>query len=371
MKFLVGQSMNLLAFCPALISAFVTNHGVVARDSSRLHEGFFDELVTKSPTYTQRVYAPDDFQVPEPKPLTVTEGTDLVGLLKSSAALAVRLGTGAFVLGWKIDSLVASQEEGKYSLKLGPFNIRDSSSVLSDAPRPSENLILYEYDASPFCKRVRETINLLDLTVEFRPCPGARQGQFSQELYARTGRRTVPYLIDPNNGVEMFESGAIIEYLLETYGPSKDAFDRKALWPITFEKFSLSTSTIVARLRDMPGATRQATARPDNEKMRPIEVWGYECSPFVRPVLEKLCTLCVPHVMVSCSRGSANRDRLVQRTGKQFQVPFLVDPNTGVELFESTAICDYLEKGKKRPKCFHSFTLLALFPSWIQSQIHY
>ena len=28
----------------------------------------------------------------------------------------------------------------------------------------------------------------------------------------------------------------------------------------------------------------------------------------------------------------------------QFQVPFLVDPNTGVELFESPEILDYLEQ---------------------------
>ena len=30
--------------------------------------------------------------------------------------------------------------------------------------------------------------------------------------------------------------------------------------------------------------------------------------------------------------------------GVQFQVPFLVDPNTGVELFESPEILDYLEE---------------------------
>ena len=66
-------------------------------------------------------------------------------------------------------------------------------------------------------------------------------------------------------------------------------------------------------------------------------------SPFVRPVREKLCSLCLPHVIVPTARGSANRDRLIQRTGKQFQVPYLVDPNTGVELFESPEILEYLE----------------------------
>ena len=58
---------------------------------------------------------------------------------------------------------------------------------------------------------------------------------------------------------------------------------------------------------------------------------------------EKLCSLCLKHVVVPTARGSSNRDRLIQRTGVQFQVPFLVDPNTGVELFESPEILEYLE----------------------------
>lgn len=141
----------------------------------------------------------------------------------------------------------------------------------------------------------------------------------------------------------MFESDDQIQYLLDTYGPSdKSTYDTKALWPITFSSFSMFTSTVAAIVRDMPGSRRQNNARPDNEQMTPLELWGYECSPFVKPVREKLVSLALPHVMVSCSRGSANRDRLVERTGR-FQVPFLVDPNTGIEMFESAEICDYLE----------------------------
>ena len=319
-------------------------------EETKMNMGFFDELLAKNPVAdalnTQKrpkVEVPENFELPEPKPLTVTASTDLVEFAKSTLALALRLGTGAFTLGWKIDDIFYDAPPGKYSLKLGPFSIRDSSTVLSEAPRPAQPLILYEYDASPYCKRVREMINLLDLTVEYRPCPGARQGSFSQEMLQRTGRQTIPFLIDPNTGTEMFESSDIIEYLLNTYGPSPDKFDQKALWPITFEAFSVATATQVAILRNMPGARRQVNARPDNEQMIPLELWGYECSPFVRPVREKLGGLCLPHVMVSCPRGSANRDKLVERTGR-FQVPYLVDPNTGIEMFEGAEIVDYLEK---------------------------
>lgn len=178
--------------------------------------------------------------------------------------------------------------------------------------------------------------------MEYRPCPGARQSSFSEELFERTGKQTVPYLIDPNTGVEMFESDDQIQYLLDTYGPDKSLYDGKALWPITFKEFSIFTSTIAALVRNMPGSSRQPNARPDNEEMLPLELWGYEASPFVKPVREKLVSLALPHLMVSCSRGSANRDRLIERTGR-FQVPFLVDPNTGLELFESPEICEYLD----------------------------
>jgi glutaredoxin len=165
-----------------------------------LKMGFLDGILTKP---SPKVQAPAGFQAPEPKPLTLTRTSDLPSVLRSSLAFLLRLGTGAFVLGWNVDTLFAP-EDGKYALPLGPFRIRDSSSVLADAPHPTKPLILYEYDASPFCKQVREMINLLDLTVEYRPCPGARAGKFSQELFAQMGRRTVPYLVDPNTGVGMF-----------------------------------------------------------------------------------------------------------------------------------------------------------------------
>jgi glutathione S-transferase len=317
--------------------------------SSALNMGFFDGFKTPTlptiSTSTPKVQKPANFQAPEPKPLTVTDWSSLPSLLSGSAALAARLGTGVFVLGWKIESFFAEDVEGKYALQLGPLRIRDTSSVLLDggAPRPRKPLVLYEYEASPYCKRVREMVNLLDLTVEYRPCPGARAG-FSDELFKKTGKRTVPFLVDPNTGTEMFESADQIEYLLDTYGPTdKSSYDKKALWPITSEKFAMTTSVYATQFRGFAGSARQANARPDNEKMQPLELWGYECSPFVKPVREKLGELCLKHTMVSCSRGSANRDKMTAKNGR-FQVPLLIDPNTGIEMYESLEIVKYLDE---------------------------
>lgn len=61
-------------------------------------------------------------------------------------------------------------------------------------------------------------------------------------------------------------------------------------------------------------------------------------------VREKLCALGLPHLVVPTGRGSAHRAPLAARTGRAFQVPHLVDPNTGVELSESIEIRMYLDR---------------------------
>lgn len=83
------------------------------------------------------------------------------------------------------------------------------------------------------------------------------------------------------------------------------------------------------------------SVRPDIDTMEPVVLWGYEGSPFVKPVRETLSSLGLAHIYIPCARGSANRDKLYELTGR-FQVPFLQDPNTGVEMFESAEIVRYL-----------------------------
>lgn len=167
-------------------------------------------MVNPTPSTPPKVSAPANFKPPEPKPLAMTRPLDeqLPGLLTGGLALAVRLATGVFTLGWTPQILSGDEanaigvESKKYGFKLGPLAYRDTSPLLANAPRPTEPLILYEYEGSPFCRKVREAALLLDIPVEMRPCPGARAG-FAKELNARTGRMTVPYMVDPNADVEM------------------------------------------------------------------------------------------------------------------------------------------------------------------------
>lgn len=229
--------------CTSVTNGFVPQHPSRSCDSRNLvmHAWFAGEKKSSTP----KVQKPDDFVLPEPKPLQIDESTDMGRFTRNTLAFAIRLGVGAFVLGWKIDTIFYKDDENveskKYSLSLGPFSIRDTSSVLntedpSAVPRPEKPLVLYEYDASPYCKRVREFINLLDLTVEYRPCPGARQGKFSDELYEKTGRRTVSYLFEMICTVAVLSAWLCLNWLCHGFSAylfsNVFAFVWKyALWP--------------------------------------------------------------------------------------------------------------------------------------------
>lgn len=66
-------------------------------------------------------------------------------------------------------------------------------------PRPKKPLILYELESDGDSRKVREACTMLDLTVEFRPCPGKIYGFNDQLSFLTKGaRREIPYLVDNN-----------------------------------------------------------------------------------------------------------------------------------------------------------------------------
>ncbi|XP_020088734.1 uncharacterized protein LOC109710510 isoform X2 [Ananas comosus] len=80
---------------------------------------------------------------------------------------------------------------------------------------PPQPLELWAYEASPFCKIVREVLVELELPHILRST--ARGSPKRQTLYEKVGHFQVPYLEDVNAGVKMFESAEIIDYLRATY----------------------------------------------------------------------------------------------------------------------------------------------------------
>ena len=115
-------------------------------------------------------------------------------------------------------------------------------------------------------------------------------------------------------------------------------------------------------LASVPRLRNGAQARPSKAAKRPLELYSFESSPYSRRVRELLCELEIPYLLRSTGKAQwrdlgppivrkklfpdrpvtgRNRIELLRRTGK-VQVPYLVDANSGAEMFESTAIRDYL-----------------------------
>lgn len=198
--------------------------------------------------------------------------------------------------------------------------------------RPQKRLELYEFEGCPFCRKVREALSVLDLEADIYPCP--KNGpHFRPEVVRRGGRALFPYLVDPNTEEEMYESSDIVRYLFDRYGDGRVP-TMLALGPIT------DVSSVLAGMA-RPGLG--GFYRESKQPSVPLELYSFEASPFCRIVRERLSSLELPYVLHNVAGGSPSRAAFVERSGKM-QVPYLVDPNTATEMFESADIIAYLDR---------------------------
>ncbi|TDG14136.1 glutathione S-transferase [Seongchinamella unica] len=232
--------------------------------------------------------------------------------------------------------------------------IRPTNGIQSrvNTDKPAKLLQLYDIENCPYCRLVREALTELDLDALILPCPknGAR---FRPELVERGGKAQFPYLVDPNTGVEMYESLDIVTYLFDTYGSGL---------PLKWKPGRLQT--LGSMLASAPRLHRGMRARPGKEPAELLELYSFESSPYARLVREKLCEMEIPYIVRNCGRTLAsewlfppvrsalditpkseldNRRHLLAREGK-LSIPYLFDPNTDQGLFESADILDYLDQ---------------------------
>lgn len=76
-------------------------------------------------------------------------------------------------------------------------------------------LTLYVKTGCPFCAMVLHTLEELNLTFDEK---NIEDPAVAEELVARGGKRQVPYLVDTEANVEMYESADICEHLEAHYG---------------------------------------------------------------------------------------------------------------------------------------------------------
>ncbi|MCO5593889.1 hypothetical protein L7F22_047908 [Adiantum nelumboides] len=233
------------------------------------------------------------------------------------------------------NDLLERTTSGISSLARFPWGSRVLPDIaeLSKARKMAQPLQLYEFEACPFCRRVREALTELDLTAEVYPCP--KGSQRHRNLVRETGgKEQFPYLIDVSTGISLYESGDIVKYLFKTYGggrkPSKGLLESTIL-----------TGWVPTLLRAGRGMSRWQAAIPEIPPKK-LELFSYENNQFARIVREALCELELPYVLHNVGLGSPG--------SSQVQVPLLLDPNTGVRVENHEQITQYLFKNYSSQK---------------------
>lgn len=201
-------------------------------------------------------------------------------------------------------------------------------------PRPQQPLELFEFEACPFCRKAREAMTELDLSFVTRTCAkGARANR--QQVRDRGGKTQFPYLADPNTDTQMYESEDIVTYLARTYGPGRSVLGR--LMSPANTGMAMAASVVRRKgARVRPGL--EDREQPDQ---LPI-LYNLEASPYCRKVRETFNELNLDYRVENVGKASARRPELVERGGKMM-VPYLIDPNTDTEMYESDDIVAYLE----------------------------
>eukprot|EP00918_Siedleckia_nematoides_P103997 GHVU01226847.1.p1 GENE.GHVU01226847.1~~GHVU01226847.1.p1 ORF type:complete len:330 (-),score=48.08 GHVU01226847.1:634-1623(-) len=262
---------------------------------------------------------------------------------------------------------------------------RFSAKGLDKCRRPKETLVLYEAEGCSQSRKVREMLNVLDLDYLSYPVPKDSMGRatyanarYGAALVKDVGILSVPCLVDPNDDRKsLLDAESICEHLLATYGAeaaSLPANYRLVRWS---RLLSFLRGIVITMLR--PGAEMGKLRVASKQPEKPLEVWANESSPYSRKVREALTMLEVPHLMHTMPMGSEKRKDFAQMHKKSIsswrqnlglvKIPFIVDPNTGAEMFESAQIVEYLKKtyqtgpdpSETSFSCCSS--LFALFPS--------
>ena len=223
--------------------------------------------------------------------------------------------------------------------------------VKGNRQTPAKTLELYEAEYCPYCRHVREALTELDLDAIIYPIPKKAKRHVAR-LKKLGGEAKVPFLHDPNTGVKMYDSEAIVTYLYEQYALEEEPVpDRRIL-----------TSIVATLTRGKSGMF----AAPNKPAKKRLELYSFEASPYARLAREVLCELEIKYLLHNCGKtpgghadyyppeiryenmhnympGTENRRKFLQRTGR-IMMPYIVDPNTGVDMFQSKDIIEYLRE---------------------------
>ena len=197
-------------------------------------------------------------------------------------------------------------------------------------PRPRIRLELYEFESCPFCRKVREAIQALDLEVLVRPCP-KRGERYRPAVMALGGHAQFPFLVDGDAGVSLYESDVIVRHIFERYGQGRPP------WPLGRGAIDTVLSMLAGFGQPIDGTFAEPSIAPE----QPLELLADESSSASRKIRARLSSLELPYVSKSAARGSARAESSA-RGG--LPLPSLFDPNADVESIGATAALAHLER---------------------------
>ena len=191
------------------------------------------------------------------------------------------------------------------SARLGCLLRAQSVVTAATAPAPAATaarLTLYDFEASPWCRRVRECAQSLGLPLRIRPCPRQTvmaEGVFTTESAYRGaagaagGRVQFPLLVDESAGRTLYQSGDIVAHLWACYGP---AGSEQAAAAAAAPPGILATALLTAPSAARPhrGVMRWSHWPPPRQ---PLEVWASEGCWRSVLVREALCELELEYIL--------------------------------------------------------------------------
>jgi glutaredoxin len=240
-----------------------------------------------------------------PEAFKIQEGYTWKLVGASIATLTTAL-AGAFSPGYKGQlKKKEDQADEKYILpvSVGGYQWEEQQSFQGKVP--AQPVTIYEFQGCPFCRKVRVAVSALGLDVLFKPCPSGGK-HWRPEAIEKGGKSQFPYMVDPNTGTEMYESGDIINYLFQEYGPGEVP-----------SSLSLRNSAIANSLGMLGRMGAGSRAKESDIPTKPLDLWGYEASPFVGLVQEVLCELVSEtEAKAFCFKIREKRENSIYRQGR-------------------------------------------------------
>ena len=166
--------------------------------------------------------------------------------------------------------------------------------------------------------------------------------------------------MDDNTGDRLYESQQIIHHLFKHYGKTGQTPKKYANYPkIPYVAF------VGTLINGAQGVWVQRKVIHRDAPSQLLELWGFEASPYTRIVRSALSEMELAYTFHNVAKEcwqdqglavmrlkpgkyvplkGGKREQVLKIMGNNIQVPYLKDPNTGVELFESEKIVQYLKK---------------------------